>query len=98
MEMKLALDVVGGFKVEHRGLVEVKVMIIFYENIQKSIISGTIILYLILKGKGMMDTYWLCGKEGGVGRSVELDTPGFFEQGHMPAYMADLDDYEAWEQ
>lgn len=45
----------------------------------------------------MMDTYWLCGKEGGVGRSVELDTPGFFEQEHQPAYMADLDDYDAWE-
>ncbi|ODN04011.1 Atrial natriuretic peptide receptor 1 [Orchesella cincta] len=72
MEMKLALDVVGGFKVEHRGLIDVK-------------------------GKGMMDTYWLCGKEGGVGRSVELDTPGFFEQTHQPAFMEDLDDYDAWE-
>lgn len=72
MEMKLGLDVVGGFKVEHRGLIDVK-------------------------GKGMMDTYWLCGKEGGVGRSVELDTPGFFEQTHQPAFMEDLDDYDAWE-
>lgn len=36
MEMKLALDVVGGFKIEHRGLTDVK-------------------------GKGMLDTYYLCG-------------------------------------
>ncbi|XP_026286627.1 uncharacterized protein LOC113212229 [Frankliniella occidentalis] len=41
-EMKQALDVVGGFRTEHRGLVEVK-------------------------GKGMMDTYWLTCKEGGLG-------------------------------
>ncbi|KAJ1527816.1 hypothetical protein ONE63_007762 [Megalurothrips usitatus] len=40
-EMKQALDAVGGFRTEHRGLVEVK-------------------------GKGMMDTYWLTCKEGGL--------------------------------
>ncbi len=45
----------------------------------------------------MLETYWLCGKEGMVNRSVELDTPGFFEQAQQPAYMADLDDYDAWE-
>lgn len=39
LEMKRALDLIGGYKMEHRGLVEVK-------------------------GKGMMDTYWLMAKEG----------------------------------
>ncbi|XP_034249065.1 receptor-type guanylate cyclase gcy-3 isoform X2 [Thrips palmi] len=38
-EMKMALDAVGGFRTEHRGLVDVK-------------------------GKGLMDTYWLTCKEG----------------------------------
>lgn len=39
LEMKRALDLIGGYRTEHRGLVEVK-------------------------GKGMMDTYWLMAKEG----------------------------------
>lgn len=34
MEMKLALDVVGGFKVEHRGMVEVKVIIILKKTVK----------------------------------------------------------------
>lgn len=32
MEMKLALDVVGGFKIEHRGLVDVKVRFISFST------------------------------------------------------------------
>lgn len=39
LEMKKALDAIGGYKTEHRGFVEVK-------------------------GKGMLDTYWLMAKEG----------------------------------
>lgn len=40
----------------------------------------------------MLETWWLCGKEGGFNRSVELETPGFFENNHQPAFMADVDD------
>ncbi len=70
MEMKHALDVVGGFRVEPRGLIEVK-------------------------GKGLLETYWLCGKEGGgFSRSVELETPGFFENSYEPAFMADVGDLD----
>ncbi|XP_035705961.1 uncharacterized protein LOC110846821 [Folsomia candida] len=71
MEMKIALDAVGGFRVEHRGLIEVK-------------------------GKGMLETYWLCGKDGVFTRSVELDTPGFFENNHEPdaLWMMDVNDFD----
>nr|XP_012139085.1 PREDICTED: uncharacterized protein LOC100876163 isoform X2 [Megachile rotundata] len=54
LEMKKALDAVGGFKIAHRGLVDVK-------------------------GKGLMDTYWLECKDGGIARAAELDLPSFFE-------------------
>ncbi|XP_031833421.1 uncharacterized protein LOC116427335 isoform X1 [Nomia melanderi] len=54
LEMKKALDAVGGFKIERRGLVDVK-------------------------GKGLMDTYWLECKDGGIARAAELDLPSFFE-------------------
>ncbi|CAK9822787.1 Atrial natriuretic peptide receptor 1 [Anthophora retusa] len=54
LEMKKALDAVGGFKIVHRGLVDVK-------------------------GKGLMDTYWLECKDGGIARAAELDLPSFFE-------------------
>jgi len=43
LEMKQALDLAGGFIIEHRGLVDVK-------------------------GKGLMDTYWLTCKMGGIQR------------------------------
>ncbi|XP_049809324.1 adenylate cyclase type 5 [Schistocerca nitens] len=49
LEMKQALDAVGGFRTEHRGLVDVK-------------------------GKGLLDTYWLTCKEGGISRSAHLST------------------------
>ncbi|XP_059491276.1 receptor-type guanylate cyclase gcy-1 isoform X2 [Neocloeon triangulifer] len=32
-----------------------------------------------VKGKGVLETYWLVGKQGGITRASELDTPGFFE-------------------
>ncbi|OAD54421.1 Atrial natriuretic peptide receptor 1 [Eufriesea mexicana] len=54
LEMKKALDAVGGFKIVHRGLVDVK-------------------------GKGLMDTYWLECKDGGIGRAAEISLPPFFE-------------------
>ncbi|XP_018573653.1 uncharacterized protein LOC108912758 [Anoplophora glabripennis] len=53
LDMKNALDAIGGYRMEHRGLVEVK-------------------------GKGLMDTYWLTCKEGGVNKSVEMETPSYF--------------------
>ncbi|KAI4486945.1 hypothetical protein M0802_012202 [Mischocyttarus mexicanus] len=58
LEMKKALDAVGGFKIEHRGLVDVK-------------------------GKGLMDTYWLECKDGGIARAAELDLPSFFEDPNL---------------
>ncbi|GLH12247.1 Atrial natriuretic peptide receptor B [Gryllus bimaculatus] len=54
LEVKKALDAAGGFRTEHRGLVDVK-------------------------GKGLMDTYWLTCKDGGIARATELDTPAFFQ-------------------
>ncbi|KAF4519255.1 hypothetical protein B566_EDAN002143 [Ephemera danica] len=64
LEMKQALDCVGGFITERRGLVEVK-------------------------GKGLMETYWLLEKEGGISRATELDMPGFFED-VQPVFMRRL--------
>ncbi|XP_070166336.1 uncharacterized protein [Polyergus mexicanus] len=64
LEMKKALDAVGGFKIEHRGLVDVK-------------------------GKGLMDTYWLECKDGGIARAAELDLPSFFED-VRPVFMRRL--------
>lgn len=31
------------------------------------------------QGKGLMDTYWLECKDGGIARAAELDLPSFFE-------------------
>ncbi|XP_046389564.1 uncharacterized protein LOC124158484 [Ischnura elegans] len=42
-----------------------------------------------VKGKGLMETYWLTGKIGGIGRAAELDTPGFFED-VQPVFMRSL--------
>ena len=44
-----------------------------------------------VKGKGRLDTYWLMGKEGGVGRWAEdneIDFEYSTEEG--PAYMKDI--------
>jgi len=45
------------------------------------------------QGKGMMDTYWLCGKEGGIGRAVVLEPPGLFDS-YQPAFMSDVENSE----
>lgn len=44
----------------------------------------------------MLETYWLCGKDGVFTRSVELDTPGFFENNHEPdaLWMMDVNDFD----
>ncbi|KAF7265731.1 hypothetical protein GWI33_020814 [Rhynchophorus ferrugineus] len=55
LEMKKALDVIGGYKIEERGFVEVK-------------------------GKGMMQTFWLTAKEGGTHNTVEIEAPSFFAE------------------
>ncbi|XP_063917238.1 uncharacterized protein LOC135132949 isoform X2 [Zophobas morio] len=69
LDMKKALDVIGGYRTEHRGLVDVK-------------------------GKGLMDTYWLTCKEGGANRSVEMDTPSYFQEDEdmEPVFMRRLRD------
>ena len=41
-----------------------------------------------VKGKGKLDTYWLTGKEGGVGMLSEIDVEYSNEEG--PAYMKDI--------
>ena len=41
-----------------------------------------------VKGKGRLDTYWLVGKEGGLGKLNEIDYEYSAEEG--PAYMKDI--------
>ncbi|XP_066139869.1 uncharacterized protein [Euwallacea fornicatus] len=55
LEMKKALDAIGGYKIEERGLVEVK-------------------------GKGLMQTFWLTCKEGSTQSIVEIDAPSYFAE------------------
>ncbi|XP_043194598.1 uncharacterized protein LOC122366416 [Amphibalanus amphitrite] len=40
-----------------------------------------------IKGKGSLPTYWLLGKEGGVGRTLEIDVPGFLDPSQQPEFM-----------
>ncbi|KYB25768.1 hypothetical protein TcasGA2_TC034156 [Tribolium castaneum] len=69
LDMKKALDVIGGYRTEHRGLVDVK-------------------------GKGLMDTYWLTCKEGAANKSVEMETPAYFHEDEdaEPVFMRRLRD------
>ncbi|CAB0020299.1 unnamed protein product [Nesidiocoris tenuis] len=60
LEMKKALDLVGGFKTEHRGFVDIK-------------------------GKGVLDTYWLLSKDGGVRRNTNHELLKLAED-HEPNY------------
>ncbi|KAI9565481.1 hypothetical protein GHT06_009273 [Daphnia sinensis] len=39
--------------------------------------------------RGMMDTYWLIGKEGGLPRFLEVEVPGYMDE---PEYLKDLSD------
>ncbi|XP_066255406.1 uncharacterized protein [Euwallacea similis] len=55
LEMKKALDAIGGYKIEERGLVEVK-------------------------GKGLMQTFWLTCKEGATQSIVEIEAPSYFAE------------------
>lgn len=32
----------------------------------------------IFQGKGLMDTYWLTCKEGGINRTIEMETQSYF--------------------
>lgn len=75
--MKKALDAVGGFKIAHRGLVDVKVQLADYNNAK--CVEQCACTQMILQGKGSMDTYWLECKDGGIARAAELDLPTFFE-------------------
>ena len=61
METKLLLDTLGRFFTEHRGLVDVK---------GKVFISNNKNLEEQLQGK--LDTYWLLGKEGGLGKQLTI--------------------------
>lgn len=66
-ETKLLLDTIGTFRIEHRGLVEIK-------------------------SKGLVDTYWLVGKEGGVSHSQEIDEDQKYNVEEGPDYLKDLND------
>lgn len=68
-EMKKALDLIGGYRTEHRGLVEVK-------------------------GKGLMDTFWLTCKEGNSNKNVEMETPNYYyhEDDTEPVFMRRIRD------
>lgn len=103
LEMKKALDAVGGFRIEHRGLVDVKVILPRgrYNRREKVTPSRNVVnpadfienpknqLPLDLQGKGLMDTYWLECKDGGIARAAELDLPTFFED-VRPVFMRRL--------
>ena len=65
METKLLLDTLGRFFTEHRGLVDVK---------GKVTISNNKNLEKWLQGK--LDTYWLLGKEGGLGKQLTISLKG----------------------
>ena len=43
-----------------------------------------------MKGKGRLDTYWLMGKEGGVGRWNDNDIDFEYSTEEGPAYMKDI--------
>ena len=58
METKLLLDTLGRFFTEHRGLVDVKGKVV--AHIEETFLN----CYL----QGKLDTYWLLGKEGGLGK------------------------------
>ncbi|XP_075237672.1 uncharacterized protein LOC142333932 [Lycorma delicatula] len=66
LEMKKALDLVGGFKIEHRGFVDIK-------------------------GKGVLDTYWLTCREGGIPpKTKNNNIPDSFYLDSEPAFMQRL--------
>ncbi|XP_039296946.1 uncharacterized protein LOC111060588 [Nilaparvata lugens] len=66
MEMKRALDEVGGFKMEHRGFVDIK-------------------------GKGVLDTYWLTCKEGPFAKSCHQESDAFYASADPePVFMRQL--------
>ena len=60
METKLLLDTLGRFFTEHRGLVDVKGKVARAQTISNC--------FELLQGK--LDTYWLLGKEGGLGKQL----------------------------
>ncbi|GJQ80048.1 hypothetical protein Trydic_g19336 [Trypoxylus dichotomus] len=61
LEMKKALDSIGGYKTEHRGLVDVK-------------------------GKGLMDTFWLTCREGGFNK-YDTDSDNGQDEDAEPIFM-----------
>ena len=79
LETKILLDINGSFVTEHRGAIEIKVgsknlllgqLQQKYNLTTKFSTKGMLVLVdSSLQGKGMVDTYWLNGREGGLGRS-----------------------------
>ena len=58
LETKLLLDIHGCFKCEHRGAIDIKVETLDVEHDD----------FNDDQGKGMVDSYWLLSKEGGISR------------------------------
>ena len=80
METKLLLDTLGRFHTEHRGLVDVKV--------DMMCVALRHSFAFLSQGKGRLDTYWLVGKEGGIGKWSDTEYEYSSEEG--PAYMKDI--------
>jgi hypothetical protein len=75
---KQLLDELGGYILEPRGSLEIKVT--FRIKLKFLIELGSLTKLTLLQGKGVMSTYWLLDKEGGLPRrEVELSIPGFFK-------------------
>lgn len=58
-------------------------------------IHGKFPFYILIKGKGAMNTYWLEDKVGGIPRSLEMTTPGFFRTestsaAYTPEFLRDI--------
>lgn len=83
--MKKALDAIGSYKMEHRGLVEVKV-----SNLKKNHNKLIGYLFSISKGKGLMDTFWLTCKEGGVSTKYDMETENAQDEDVEPIFMRRL--------
>jgi len=89
---KQLLDELGGYIVEPRGNMEIKVFlfILHFVILERKL---RIDHETKIQGKGLMSTYWLVDKEGGLPKKeVELSIPGFFkpEKNDQPEFLHEI--------